>query len=200
MATIVGEPMPIVGRRFKRQATHDSSARWGGRAFDDAFNRHWPRVLAVATRLVGDADEAEDLALDVFCQLHRQPPVAENDVQLAGWLYRVTANAGLNALRARRRRNHYEEIAGRMAPEIGALPLASPAAALEQRERREAVRRALGEISPRAAQLLVLRQAGLSYAELAAVAGVAPGSVGTLLARAEREFAGRYDEEEGRAV
>jgi RNA polymerase sigma-70 factor (ECF subfamily) len=40
--------------------------------------------------------------------------------------------------------------------------------------------------------LLVLRHSGLSYAEIAVALGLAPGSVGTLLARAETEFELRY--------
>ena len=193
--------MPILGNNVKRQATDDDSGtRTVARAFDDQFARHWPRVLAVATRLVGDPDEGEDLALDVFCQLHQRQPRVENDAQLAGWLYRVTMNAGLNVLRSRRRRRYYEESAGRLGLETGAAPAATPAVALEQRERREAVQRVLCTISPRAAQLLILREVGLTYAEMAAAIGVAPSSIGTLLARAEREFAGRYDEAEGRAA
>jgi RNA polymerase sigma-70 factor (ECF subfamily) len=42
-------------------------------------------------------------------------------------------------------------------------------------------------------QLLLLRQEGLSYRELADALGLAPGSVGTLLARAEAAFIKAYD-------
>jgi RNA polymerase sigma-70 factor (ECF subfamily) len=45
---------------------------------------------------------------------------------------------------------------------------------------------------PREAQLLVLHHAGLTYKEIAAALEVAPGSVGTLLARAEAEFERRW--------
>jgi len=37
-----------------------------------------------------------------------------------------------------------------------------------------------------------LRYSGLSYAEIAAALGIAAGSVGTLLARAEADFERRY--------
>ena len=42
------------------------------------------------------------------------------------------------------------------------------------------------------ASVKLLRQAGLSYRELAAALDVAPGSVGTLLARAEAAFVAAY--------
>ena len=44
----------------------------------------------------------------------------------------------------------------------------------------------------RSALMLLLRYSDFSYAEIAAAAQVAPGSVGALLARAEKEFEKRY--------
>ena len=48
-------------------------------------------------------------------------------------------------------------------------------------------------MNERARNLLILRNSGLAYAEIAEALGMAPGSVGTLLARAEREFKRRYE-------
>jgi RNA polymerase sigma-70 factor, ECF subfamily len=50
------------------------------------------------------------------------------------------------------------------------------------------VRAAIAELPERQGRLLLLRYAGLSYVEIASALEVAPGSVGTLLARAERAF------------
>jgi RNA polymerase sigma-70 factor (ECF subfamily) len=58
------------------------------------------------------------------------------------------------------------------------------------------VRRALLKLPQKQGQLLLLRHAGLSYKELAEALQVAPGSVGTLLARAEAAFERAYAEEE----
>ena len=77
-----------------------------------------------------------------------------------------------------------------MALEGNAIP--DPATALERRQERGQVRQTLSAMKPRAAQILILRYSGLSYAEMAAALGVKPSSVGTLLARAEREFEKMY--------
>lgn len=157
--------------------------------FESQFHHYWERVCNVLMRLVGDPAEAEDLALDVFWRLYRRPP--REGSNLAGWLYRVAANLGLNALRARKRRHRYEEEAGIQILEDN--PDWDPAAEIERSQERQRVRRVLAEMKPRLAQALILRHSGLSYAEVAAAIGVSAGSVGTILARAERDFAARYN-------
>jgi RNA polymerase sigma-70 factor (ECF subfamily) len=183
--------------------TTDNAQREQGRAEEDAavafeaiFHEHWTRVYAVLFRLVGDQAEAEDLALEVFWRLYRRPPAHEHGNNLSGWLYRVATNLGNNALRAFKRRQRYEEEAGRRVLEAAAAP--DPDIAAGRAEERQQVRRVLAQMKPRSAQLLILRHSGLSYAELAAALGVAPGSIGTMLARAEREFEAQYRVLEGR--
>jgi RNA polymerase sigma-70 factor (ECF subfamily) len=165
--------------------------------FEAVFAAHWSRVYAALFRLLGNREEAEELALDVFLQLYRRPLDAEENGprNLAGWLYRVATHLGLNALRARKRRRRHEEEAGRLADDPPAGP--DPAGELERTETQRQVRRALAAMKPRSAQFLVLRYSGLSYGELARALQVSAGSVGTLLARAEREFEKRYRATEG---
>jgi RNA polymerase sigma factor (sigma-70 family) len=51
------------------------------------------------------------------------------------------------------------------------------------------VRRALDSLDERDRTLLLMREEGFQYRELAEAVGVEPTSVGTLLARARRRFA-----------
>jgi RNA polymerase sigma-70 factor (ECF subfamily) len=154
-------------------------------AFERLFLRHYPRVYGVLCRLTGRPDEAEDLALEAFWRLWRQGNEFEGTAAEA-WLYKVASNLGYNALRADGRRTNYESQAGLQ--ELQEKEGYDPPAAYERRERIEQVRETLRRMAPRQAQLLALRYSGLSYRELADVIGVAPGSIGTLLARAEAEF------------
>lgn len=158
--------------------------------FEAVFQGHWNRVNSVLLRIVGDSAEAEDLALQAFWQLHQRPPDFASQQQLSGWLYRVATNLGLNALRARSRRQRYEEEAARMASQMASGD--DPSAALEQAQDRQRVRAVLARMHPRSARLLILRHSGLSYAEIAATLELAPASVGTFLIRAEREFEELY--------
>jgi len=170
----------LTADKIKPESAQDSSS-W----LEDAFDEHWSRVFAVLFRLVGDRAEAEDLALETFWRLYTHHPNQDNP-RLGGWLYRVAVNLGFNALRARQRRQQYESQA--MLADLQDKPEWDPAEQVEKAQEIQKVRQALLHLKPRSAQLLVLRYSGLSYAELAEALGIAPGSVGTLLVRAEREF------------
>jgi RNA polymerase sigma-70 factor (ECF subfamily) len=153
-----------------------------------AFEQHWDSVCRTAQRLVGDRDEAQDLALEAFWRLYTHPP--KDLTRAGGWLHRVATNLGLNAIRAHRRRDKYEEEAGVL--RLQRADNLHPADAVERHETQERVREVLALMKPRKAELLILRHTGHSYAEIADLMGMAPGSVGTLLARAEKDFERRY--------
>ncbi len=157
--------------------------------YDLLFQEYWSSICHVVYQIVGDMDEAQDLALEAFIKLYRRPPAKNQN--LGGWLYRVATNLGLNALRARKRRQHYEAQAGKSALETPTAP--DPEKEIERRQDQMRVRAVLGELKTRSAQVLILRYSGLSYAEIATALGIAPGSVGVLLARAEREFEKQYN-------
>jgi RNA polymerase sigma-70 factor (ECF subfamily) len=157
--------------------------------FEQMFLEHWQPICRVLIRLVGDHAEAEDLALETFWRLYQRTPSNERAVNLGGWLYRVATNLGLNALRARKRRQRHELEAGKWEIETA---VSDPAQAIADEEERRCVRQVLSEMDQRQAQLLLLRHSGMSYLEIATALDVAPTSVGTLLARAEREFKKRY--------
>ncbi len=156
-------------------------------SFEELFHRHYDMVYGVLFRLTGTRAEAEDLAQEVFLKLYRSAPRHADN--LAGWLYRTAINTGYNALRSARRRRRREATQPPDPPPI-------PEAELLRHEAQQRVRRALAHLPERAASLLILRGMGFSYEEMAAIAGVAPGSVGTLLARAQRAFRRAYEEEE----
>ncbi len=170
------------------QGAYPLADRDAEQAFEAAFDTNWSWVCSVLCRILGDWDDAQDLALEVFYRLYERPP--RDPERIKSWLYRVASNMGLNALRARQRRRRYEQDAGTY--ELQHAPSLNPADQAERSEEREHVREVLARLRPRAAQVLVLRHSGLSYAEIAAAMNVAVGSVGTLLARAEKAFERHY--------
>ncbi len=158
--------------------------------FDSLFRNHYPRLVVLVSRLTGDRSQAEEIAADAFSKLARRSTLLASREDVTAWVYRVATNAGLDALRARARRRKNEEAAGaeqiRVADEENALEN------LLQAERSARVRTILAGMKARDTQLLLLRSSDLSYREIAQTLGIPPSSIGTLLARAEREFARRY--------
>lgn len=150
-------------------------------SFEALFRREYPRVVAIAYRVVRDVAEAEDVAQDVFVSFYRKHPA---DAGYApAWLHAAAAHTALNVIRSRERRGR-RETADTVARDV---PV-DPAQQTEDAETRAEVRGALARIDERAAALLALRYSGLSYDEIAAALGLRRSSIGTMLRRAEDAF------------
>lgn len=156
--------------------------------FDSLFLAHYDGVYRLLYRIVGAREDAEDLAQETFLRLARQRFRSDQEHNVRAWLYRVATNLAYNLLRGEARRTQRQDRFTRQA--TPAAP--DPAEAALRGDEQAAVRRALASLAERQAQLLLLRHAGLSYRELAEALGVAPGSVGALLARAEAAFEKAY--------
>jgi RNA polymerase sigma-70 factor (ECF subfamily) len=166
-------------------------------SFETLFYRHYDRVYGILFRLVGNRGEAEDLVQEAFLKLYRHAfkdrPLAQNpfrkekEQNISAWLYRVAMNLGYDLLRSRKRRQQRDTL---LVPDPQGMPGAERE--VERWEEQEAVRAALARLKKRQVQLLLLRQMDFSYAECADVCDVAPGSVGTLLSRAARDFRQAY--------
>jgi RNA polymerase sigma-70 factor, ECF subfamily len=67
------------------------------------WTQHAPRIDALVRRLVGDADQAADVAQEVWIQIFRALPGYRGDSQFSTWAHRIAVNRTLNALRSLRR-------------------------------------------------------------------------------------------------
>jgi RNA polymerase sigma-70 factor (ECF subfamily) len=152
-------------------------------AFETLFRAEYPRVVAIAQRVLGERDTAEDVAQDVFLAYHRRHPAQAN--YAGAWLHAAAVHTALNAVRSRRRRERREQAHAIADPKP---PLADPAETVSAAETRREVRDALGRLPERSSSVLALRYSGLSYAEVADALGIRVSQVGTRLRRAEARF------------
>ena len=152
--------------------------RGGVRAdLEHVFRTAYPWVVAVAARVLGTRDEAEDVAQEVFLTFGRSSVPAGEET---GWLCVAAAHTAPNHIRSGRRRLAREEAAGddnAIFPDV--------ADAVVTGDERRWVRDALARLPRQQAVALVLRHSGLSYAEVATALDLSPGSVGTTVRRAE---------------
>lgn len=157
--------------------------------FQTAYRELHPGLHRFALRLTGDADVADDIVQESFTRLVSQDMPLD---EAKSWLYVVAANLVRDRARNRQRRGRLLEAT----PPMPSMPEAADVR-VERLERIARVRRALDELSERDARLLLMREEGFKYAEIAEVLGVKSTSVGALVARALKRFARAYGSEDG---
>ncbi len=164
-------------------------------AFDELLRRYEQPIYAYISRLINDAQEAEDTTQDVFVLVFRKIGGFREECKFKTWLYRIAANEAAN----RRRwfsRHRMREVALLIAPDpFGrredqfAHDGPSPYDTVLRHEQRDIVHEALRQLSPRHAEVLALREiAGLSYADIAEVLGVSMGTVKSRMLRAREKL------------
>ncbi|TDN68263.1 RNA polymerase sigma factor [Paraburkholderia sp. BL10I2N1] len=145
--------------------------------------RKLPRLLALATRMLGDRMEAEDVAQEAFVRIWKQAPSwREGEARFDTWLHRVMLNLCYDRLRGQR-----EEPVAELPDQ--ADPAASPDVQLESHTRDERIRVALAALPARQREALVLNYyQELSNIEAAALMGITVEALESLLARARRNL------------
>jgi RNA polymerase sigma factor (sigma-70 family) len=154
--------------------------------FDEAFTLHHRVVFATARAVLRNAALAEEITQEVFLKLYRHLQTAPTGELLRPWLLRVTLNEARNSIRSRNRSlardTVYEKTRQETADEF----------APESSQQLEAARHALEKIKEPMRSCLLLRHQGLSYREIAATLSVKENYVGSLVARARKEFVRTY--------
>ncbi len=146
------------------------------------FREHHRRVFQAAYRVTGNAQDAEDAMQTVFMRLARREGGSPLSDSAAGYLQRAAVNAALDVVRSRKgaRVSALEDVE----PVLVDHESPDPARAQQGREIRDQVRNALTKVSPRAAEIFVLRYfEGYGNNEIAKMLGTSRGTVNVILHR-----------------
>lgn len=152
--------------------------------FEGLFRAQHGRVTSLVSRVVHDPARAEELAVDAFLKLWRTP--GAHGPGASAWVLRTALRLGIDELRSASRRARYAPLL-RL---IRHVPTPEDHAAAGEERRR--VLGVLAAIRREYAALLLLRNQGYSYDELAATLELGSTSVGTLLRRARQAFRKEY--------
>jgi len=139
------------------------------------YRRHRARALAIARRILRDADEAEDVVQEVFLRLYVTPARFDGKSAYSTWLFRVMVNSSINSLRSSQRRARLRS--------DGDAPL-NPEQLAGGRELKRRFQEALASMGERHQQVLWLREMrGMSYPEIARLLAIPEGTVKSSLNR-----------------
>jgi len=190
------EPGPTLDGAESAEANLDPDLelveRWRSgelRAFEELVRRHERRVFRLLLRMLGNREEAEDVAQETFLNLHRNGHRFRSESRFSTFVYRVAVNAALNRRRSLgRRRARMQALEHRQAAgdDLPQTPRGPEDQALGGEVRRR-VQDAIVRLAPTLRTPLVLYDIeGLPYAEIASVLAIAEGTVKSRIHRARR--------------
>ena len=142
-------------------------------AFEDVYRRHAGRLYNVVRRMLGSAEEAEDLVQEVFLQAHRKLGSFRGDSSLGTWLYRLAMNHCLDVLR--NRQTKMAHLTDSMdAPNAAAVAAPGPALGAVSRIDLE---RAIATLPPACRAAFLLHDVeGFGHTEVASILGISDGT------------------------
>jgi len=164
-----------------------------GLTFDELFERYNSMVFGLAYHILGDREEALDVAQEVFLAIYRKMGTFRGESSLKTWIYRIAVRRAANRFRwwnrLRRRgtvslEEHLSKNPEREMARDYTSKAQSPEDALLRQEEREEVKRMLNELPLQQRVAVIMRDIdGLSYEEIAESLNVSLGTVKSRIAR-----------------
>ena len=166
------------------------------RALDELVRRKTPALLQVASRILGDLEEARDVVQVAFLRAWENRARYDSRWSPNTWIYRIVTNLAIDHLRSRRSRDRHQEPYRRQLRQVES---ARGFAELQQREVDAIFSELAGELSEKQRLAFLLREVeGLSSPEVAAVLDCRESTVRNHLFNArkvlQREIRRRYPE------
>lgn len=179
-------------------------------AFNELVLAYERRVFALVARMLGDREEAEDLAQEVFVHVFKAIDQFRGDSKLSTWIFRIAVNLCKNRALYRARRHagkqrDLDSIADHnpltAAKGVIVGNVSRPDELVEGMQLEAVVKRAIAQIDPDFREALVLRDVeDLSYEEIAEVTAVAVGTVKSRIHRGRAQLRALVEEAMGEKV
>lgn len=163
------------------------------KAFREVVREYQDRVYNMTYRMLGNREEAEDVAQEVFITVFKSIEQFRGDSKFSTWLYRITANTCKNRIKylARRHDRDQSEYDDAIDRDQAAGSLTAPTQAprpdraVEGAQLEQIFQEAIGELDEEQRLLVILRDVeDLSYEEILAITGLPEGTVKSRLHRA----------------
>lgn len=163
-------------------------------AFGLLVERYQNKVYSLALRMVGNEDDACDMAQEAFLRAWRSLKAFHFDSSFSTWLFRLTHNVCIDQLRSRQRKPTVSlTVSEDGGEEASQLDLPDPDPDPEQllllAEDRALLARAMDALAPDYREILTLRAIDdLSYGQIASILHLQEGTVKSRLSRARAQL------------
>ncbi len=159
-------------------------------AFEEILRAYQDRIYNLCRHMLGNADDAQDAAQDVFLKAFQALPQFQPDAALYTWLYRIATNTCID----RKRKpvfaslfNSSEEGEKLIHDRASVAP--SPEKLYQAKQINQALQKGLAGLSPKLRAIIVLKEIEeLSYEEIAETLDISLGTVKSRIARAREEL------------
>lgn len=162
-------------------------------AFERLVEIHQHRVVGTVARMIGDAQDAEDIAQQVFLRIWKSAGRYRPSAKFTTWLFTITRNLVFNELR-RRRRHPADSLEAEVTTDSTARSLREsetrqPDRTCLDREMQEAIQHAIDALpEPQRLAVVLRRYEELPYEEIATVLKTSVSAVKSLLFRARGQL------------
>ena len=159
-------------------------------AFEILVRRHEKAIFNLVYRMLGDYDDAAETSQEVFLSAYRAIGQFRGDANFSTWIYRIALNHAITRRKnTSLRQKRFVSIDGTDMTDDAQI---GPAETLEKKELRERVQRALNELDPEDATVILLRDLqDIPYEDIARVLKIPVGTVKSRLHRARQALKAR---------
>lgn len=171
--------------------------------FEAIVRGHQEKVRNICYRFARNREDADDLAQEVFIQVHGSLGRFRREADLSTWIYRIAVNTSLSFLRRSKRRKRLAALRSLFGPEgrevvVPAPRLEEPQHRLEEEERKRILAWAVDRLPEGQRTAITLdRYEGFDHQEIAAIMGLSVPAVEALLHRAKerlrKDLAGYFE-------
>ncbi|MCD4812259.1 sigma-70 family RNA polymerase sigma factor [bacterium] len=158
-------------------------------AFDVLVTRYRDRIYSLAYHMLSNAEEAQDIAQEVFVRAYKNLSKFRHESSFYTWLYRIAVNiVYTQAKKASRRRELYDQAFKDLRMKPGKMP-ETPEGLAQLEELKEMILRAIRQLDPRFRQVLILKEIeGHDVSEVAKMLKLPQGTVKSRLYRAREDL------------
>lgn len=158
-------------------------------AYEELVNRYKNQIYAIIYRIIGQAQEAEDLSQEVFLTVFEKMYQFDTSKRFAPWIYRIASNASISALRKKKKfvMVNFDEAYTSPMDGFGSSYVVDPHVLFEQREMHDALESAIMTLPESYRTVITLRyQMDLNNQEIAGVLGISKENVEVKIHRARK--------------